>query len=105
MVSDVTDQDFEKEVLKSDLPVMVDFWAPWCRPCQMIAPATEKLSEEFEGRLKFYKINVDENPQTANKYQVMSIPSLIFFRAGQPVDQSLGAVPESAIRMKIEALV
>ncbi len=105
MVLDVTDGDFEDEVLKSDLPVVVDFWAPWCGPCRMIAPVTEKLAGEFEGKLKFCKLNVDDNPQTAMRYQVMSIPLLLFFKGGQKVDESLGALPESMIRPKVEALL
>ena len=98
MVSEITDQNFEHEVLKSDVPVVVDFWAPWCRPCSMIAPITEKLSKEYNGKLKFCKINVDENHRTAVGYQVMSIPLLLFFK-------SVGAVPESMIRSKVKALL
>lgn len=105
MVIELSDQNFEQEVLKSDLPVLVDFWAPWCGPCQMIGPTVEKLSDEFKGKLKFCKVNVDENSESAKKYQVMSIPLLLFFKDGQPVDQSLGAVPESTLRSKVEALL
>jgi len=105
MVLDLTDQNFEDEVLRSELPAVVDFWAPWCAPCRMIAPITEKLSEEYKGKVKFCKLNVDENPQTATKYQIMSIPLLIFFKDGQVVDESLGALPESMIRPKVEALL
>jgi len=105
MVFEITDQSFEDEVLKSDIPVVVDFWAPWCRPCHMIAPITEKLSEEFEGKIKFCKLNVDESSRTAMQYRVMSIPLLLFFNGGQKVDESLGAVPESVIRPKVEALL
>lgn len=105
MVTEITDQNFENEVLKSDIPVVVDFWAPWCGPCRMITPVTGKLSQEYDGKVKFCKLNVDENHQMAVKYQVMSIPLLLFFKGGQQVDSSLGAVPESMLRPKVEALL
>ncbi|KPK93013.1 MAG: thioredoxin [Deltaproteobacteria bacterium SM23_61] len=104
MVLEITDQDFDEQVLKSNIPVVVDFWAPWCGPCHMIAPLTEKFSQEYENRLKFCKLNVDENPQMAEKYRVMSIPLLLFFKDGKKVDESLGAVPERVLRPKIEGL-
>jgi thioredoxin 1 len=104
-VIEISDDNFEDEVLKCGLPVMVDFWAPWCGPCRMIAPITEKLAEEYEGRLKLCKLNVDENPQTASKYQVMSIPQILFFKNGEIVDESTGAVPESVLRSKAESVL
>ncbi|MAF86156.1 MAG: thioredoxin [Dehalococcoidales bacterium] len=105
MVNDVTDQNFEEEVIKSDLPALVDLWAPWCRPCLMVAPVVEKLAEKYNGRLKFYRLNVDENQQTAAKYNVMSIPTLLFFKGGAVVDTVIGAVPEQALQPKIDELL
>ena len=104
-VIEIGDVNFEDEVLKSSLPVMVDFWAPWCGPCRMIAPITEKLAKEYQGRLKSCKLNVDDNPQMASKYQVLSIPQILFFKDGQMVDESIGAVPESALRSKVESVL
>lgn len=105
MVTDITDQNFEDEVLKSTLPVLVDLWAPWCGPCRMIAPVVEKLAQKYDQRFKFCRLNVDQNPQTAANYQVMSIPTLIFFKDGKVADRVVGAVPESALEPKIEALL
>jgi thioredoxin 1 len=105
MVIEIKDGTFEQEVLKSELPVVVDFWAPWCGPCRMVGPIVEKLSEEYKGKVKFCKLNVDGNPDMAGKYKIMSIPMLMFFKAGQPVDQSLGAVPENALRSKVENIL
>ena len=105
MVTDVTDQDFEEEVIKSVLPVLVDLWAPWCGPCRMVAPVVDKLAERYEGKFKFYRLNVDDNPQTALKYKVMSIPTLIFFKGGEAVDTVIGAVPERTLQPKIDDLL
>ena len=105
MVIDVSDQNFEEEVIKSDLPALVDLWAPWCRPCLMIAPVVEKLSERYNDRFKFCRLNVDENPQTTARYQVMSIPMLLFFKGGKVVNTVIGAVPEQVLQPKIEELL
>jgi len=104
-IIEVTDQNFEEEVLESDLPTEVDFWAPWCGPCKMVIPIYEKLSVEYEGRFKFCMINVDENQQTAVKYQIMSIPMQKYFVNGEVVDEILGAVPEQTIRAKVEDIL
>jgi thioredoxin 1 len=101
----ITDENFEEEVLESDLPTEVDFWAPWCGPCQMVIPIYEKLSEEYEGRFKFCMINVDENQRTAAKYQIMSIPMQKYFANGENVDEILGAVPEGTIRAMVEDIL
>ncbi|MFC2000210.1 thioredoxin [Chloroflexota bacterium] len=105
MALEISDSNFEQEVVKSDLPVVVDFWAPWCGPCRMVGPIIDKLSEEYNGRVKFCKLNVDDNRDMATKYQVMSIPLLLFFKGGEVVDQNLGAAPEKAIRSKVEELL
>jgi len=104
-VIEINDDNFEDEVLKCNLPVIVDFWAPWCGPCRMIAPITEKLAKEYEDRIKLCKLNVDDNPRTASKYQVMSIPQILFFKGGEIVDESTGAVPESVLRSKAESVL
>ena len=99
-----TDQNFDAEVLGSDQPVLVDFWATWCGPCRAIAPTIEKLAADFEGRAKVVKLDVDNNPQTAMRYGIRSIPSLIFFKDGRPVDQLMGVVPERVLADKLTAL-
>jgi len=105
MVIDVTDANFEEEVVKSPLPVLVDLWAPWCGPCRMVAPVIEKLAEKYNGRFKFCRVNVDENQKIAAGYKVMSIPTLMFFKEGKAVDTVIGAVSEKALQPKIESLL
>ncbi|HNB23339.1 MAG: thioredoxin [Candidatus Melainabacteria bacterium] len=100
-VLNVTDATFEQEVLKAEIPVLVDFWAPWCGPCKAIAPVVEDLSKEYEGRLKVVKLNTDENPKTAQAYSIRGIPSLYVFKTGQVVEQVVGAVPKSALATAI----
>ncbi|MBN1691441.1 MAG: thioredoxin [Dehalococcoidia bacterium] len=104
-VVEISDSTFGREVLESSLPVVVDFWAPWCGPCRMIGPIMEKLSGQYTGRVKFCKINVDENPQSASRYQAMSIPLLVFFRGGGEAGRSVGALPEVALRSKIDSIL
>lgn len=105
MVLDITDENFEQEVIKSDKPVLVDLWAPWCGPCRMIAPVIEKISTQYEGKVKFCRLNVDENQKTASRYRVMSIPTLMFFKEGKAVETVIGAVPEKALKSKIDGLL
>ena len=99
-----TDANFEDEVLNSDQPVLVDFWATWCGPCRTIAPTIEKIAADFDGRAKVVKLDVDNNPQTAMKYGIRSIPSLLFFKGGRPVDQMVGVVSERVLADKLDTL-
>jgi len=101
-VSEVTDITFEAEVLKAELPVLVDFWAPWCGPCRAIAPVVEEIANEYSGRLKVLKLNTDENPKTAQSYRISGIPSLMVFKNGQPVEQVVGAVPKTTLSTAVE---
>jgi thioredoxin 1 len=100
-----TDGNFETEAIKSNLPVIVDFWAAWCGPCKMIAPIIEELSGEYEGKIKIGKLDVDENQQTAIKYGVRSIPTVLFLKDGQLKDTIIGAVPKAMFIEKINKLV
>ena len=97
----VNEADFDREVLRSDRPVLVDFWAPWCAPCRMVAPAMEAIARDHSKALKVVKVNVDENPSLAGKYRAMSIPTMIVVNRGQEVDRWVGALPESAIRSRV----
>ncbi|MDH3457625.1 MAG: thioredoxin [Gemmatimonadota bacterium] len=98
----VTDEDFGQEIEQHDGLVMVDFWATWCGPCQIIAPVVEQLAQEYEGKLKVAKLDVDANPQAPTKFGVRSIPSVLFFKNGQHVDTVVGAVPKAYLEEKVE---
>jgi thioredoxin 1 len=101
-VQHLTDTNFKSEVIDSKIPVLVDFWAPWCGPCKMIAPAVEELAKEYAGRLKIGKVNVDESSKAATQYSIMSIPTILFFRDGKVSDQIVGAMSKSELKKKIE---
>lgn len=106
-MSDVnfTDQDFKTDVLESKMPVIVDFWAPWCGPCRIVSPVIDELAKEYEGKVKVGKMNVDENSQTAGQYGVMSIPSIVFFKNGQPVKTMVGAQGKDNYKQEIEQVL
>lgn len=98
---EVTDSNFQNEVLKSDKPVLLDFWAEWCGPCKMISPIVEELAKEYDGKLKVGKVDVDSNQQTSMQYGIRSIPTLLIFKGGKVVDQLVGAVPKKVLSEKI----
>jgi thioredoxin 1 len=101
-VAEVTDNNFQAEVLESELPVLVDFWAPWCGPCRMVAPVVEEIAKERAGELKVVKMNTDENQQTAFQFNIMSIPTLILFRNGQPAKTVVGAYPKRKLEAELQ---
>ncbi|WP_136517629.1 MULTISPECIES: thioredoxin [Cellulomonas] len=103
--TDVTDATFRAEVLESDLPVVVDFWAPWCGPCRLVSPVLEELSNDYEGRVRVVKVNADENPQLSQDYQVQSIPLIAFFSGGELEKTLVGARPKAVLKEAVEELL
>jgi thioredoxin 1 len=104
-VSDTSDSNFDSDVLKSDLPVVVDFWAPWCGPCKSLAPVIEEIAKEYEGKVKFCKLNIDDNPKTPSEFYVRGIPTLIFFKSGKVITQMTGVVPMDKITSVITKII
>lgn len=101
----ITDQNFQKEVLESKVPVVVDFWAPWCGPCRAVTPVIEELAKEYAGKVTVGKINVDENPEVAGQFNVMSIPTVIVFKEGNPITSIVGAQSKATYKQAIDAVV
>jgi thioredoxin 1 len=104
-VAQVTDASFQQEVLSSEIPVLVDFWAPWCGPCRMVAPSVDEVAVQYKGQLKVVKLNTDENPGTASEYGIRSIPALLVFKGGTKVDMVVGAVPKTTIAATVEKYI
>ncbi len=101
----IDDSNFEKEVLKAKMPVLVVFWAAWCGPCRMVAPIIEELAKEYEGKIAFGKVDVDQNPKIASKYGIMSIPTLIIFKDGKPISQTVGSKPKSELKRSLNSVL
>ncbi len=104
-VKEISDTSFEQDVLKSDKPVLVDFWAPWCGPCRMVSPIVEELAGEDGEKGAFYKLNVDDNPRVSVTYAIRSIPTLLFFKSGKPASSIIGAVPKKEIKKHLDKVL
>ena len=104
-IKQFTDDNFESEVLSSDIPVVVDLWAPWCGPCLKLTPIMEELAAEYGDKIKFGKLNIDDNPQTASKYGIMSIPTIFFVKNGEVADTQVGLLPKEPLKTKIDTLI
>jgi thioredoxin len=103
--AEVTDQTFEEKVIQSEQPVMIDFWAPWCGPCRMVAPVVDELADEYDGRVTFLKLNTDENPKMATELGIRSIPTLMVFKGGEKVGQIIGFQPKNALKKRLDAVL
>ncbi|MCK5782886.1 MAG: thioredoxin [Desulfobacterales bacterium] len=104
-ILDVSDSTFDSEVLKSDIPVLVDFWAPWCGPCKAIGPVIEEISKDYEGKVKFLKCNVDDNPATPGNFGIRAIPTLLLFKGGEKLDQIVGMVDKAKIEESLKKII
>ena len=102
---EVTDDSFQQDVLESENPVLVDFWAPWCGPCRMVAPIVEELADEYDGKVNFFKLNTDENPQIASQFGIRSIPTLLVFKGGQAVGQIVGFRPKGDLKKRLDEVL
>ncbi len=102
---EITEANFEQEVIKSEIPVLVDFWAPWCGPCKMLEPTTKELSEEYAGKIKICKLNTDDSPEIASRYQITAIPTIMFFKAGKQVNELVGLHPKNEIKKILDDLI
>jgi len=105
MVAEISSANFDSEVVKSNVPVLVDFWAPWCGPCRMVSPVVEAISKDFEGKLKAVKVNTDENTEIAGQFGITGIPTLIFFKGGKEVDRIVGFLPKERLAEKVTAVI